>query len=160
MIRRRRPIQRSRKPIARSPIVRKPPRTRSVNILKPTYTTRRERRRAEYREQRPIVRAFCFDRDGGRCRCPCQRQLKLSTDNPFELYHGNEILSRALGGDPLDAANVVGMAPECHLQFTNGDLKITTSDRGANGALWFTGVLAGGRCVIGYQSMPAIHLED
>jgi 5-methylcytosine-specific restriction endonuclease McrA len=135
-------------------------RQRIAHPYKPHVVTRRERAKATYAALRPRIRASVYQRDGGLCRCPCRRPLKLETENPFDLAHANEILPRSLGGDPLDPTNICLLAPECHEQFTHGRagarLEIEATTRlGAHGLLLFRGELASGRRLVeDYPSWP------
>ena len=125
--------------------------------------SRRERWRRHYRKWRPIVREEVYTRDGGRCRCPCQRLLELNSDNPWEHANINENPPRSKGGDPTDRRQCLTFQKECHALFTAGRLTYTATDPalGTDGPVIFEGDLAVSPGHIrGYVSHPVIrHYE-
>ena len=84
---------------------------RISNPFKPNYQTRRERKRIEYAEQRPIVRQQAWDRDKGRCQFPtCRRYVTL------DAAHIHEVKWRGRGGSATDLANTMTLCGCCHEQ--------------------------------------------
>jgi hypothetical protein len=76
---------------------------------KKKYRTDRERRKAEYRKERPDVRAEAHKLDHGRCVFPtCRRAVDLG----FAHIHETEF--RSAGGDPTDINIAVTTCGECH----------------------------------------------
>lgn len=87
----------------------------SIGFPKPSASTGRAKRRSVYRRRRPATRAAAFALDGGKCVWPtCRRPLELETDNEFRLAHEHEIVSRSLGGDPLDVDGIISLCWRCH----------------------------------------------
>lgn len=90
-------------------MLRRRKKKRIRNPFKPVYQTGRERRRAEYRVERPKTREAAWEHDGGRCVFPtCRRFVTLAA------AHIHEVIFRSRGGSAIDVNNTVTTCGECH----------------------------------------------
>lgn len=80
-----------------------------LRFPKKKYKTDRQRRKAEYRKERPEVREEAHRLDGGRCVFPtCRRWVSLAD------AHIHETTFRSAMGDPTDINIAVTTCWECH----------------------------------------------
>lgn len=131
MIQRRKPLQRNRKPLKRSPIRRGPAKVR--RFKKTIQLEREAKERAEDRataKAREICRYKTFMRAEGCCE-RCGRSLVLRPSDArheFEIANVHEEPPRSLGGDPLDPSITVCLCCHCHELVTQGKIEIEWKD--------------------------------
>lgn len=90
-------------------ILRRRKKARVRNPFKPKYETGRERRRAQYKVERPLARQATWDRDNGCCQFPtCHRHVTL------DAAHIHEVRFRSQGGSATDISNTLTLCSKCH----------------------------------------------